>query len=252
VIITDADTKFTNTTISNLVKPFSNRNIGCVTGQVIFVNEGSGISKSQCQYWNYELVLRKFESDLGVLAVAAGPCMAFRRDCFSQMPTFAGDDCVIPLQIVLKGKRVMQSIDAIAFDQMEVQAKKEFRTRVRMTLRNWMGTLYYKKLLNPLIWPKYAFSLFFHKILRWLSPFFLLFSTFSLFFIEPSGIYLLFMYFFALFYLAGLVGAILELFKIKAQVFSMVFSFFLANYAFLIGFFKLINRDVITTYQSGK
>jgi len=178
VVFTDAGTRFHRSFLKNIVKPFNDTRVGGVDGHLIFITtEASGVSKSQGFYWNQELRLRTFESKAGILAVASGACLAIRRKLFRPMRDTYGEDCVLPLDIVSQGYEMVHAPDAIAYDRMEHEPEKEFRTRTRMTLRNWQGTWSYPRLLSPFHHPGYAFSLWSHKLFRWMSPVFLILLT---------------------------------------------------------------------------
>ena len=252
VIFTDADTEFSRNTIHELVAPFSNPNVGAATGHVIFRNAGNKISEAQTTYWDYELVLRSLESRLGILAVMAGPCMAVRKSVLQPMPEFVGEDCVVPLQVAIQGYQVIHCHNAVAFDMMDSNPNREFKTRVRMTLRNWMGTLYYRQLLNPVKYPGYAFSLYFHKIFRWLSPIFLIVATIATLFLATERLYALFSACFILLYVVATFGWILEGQGRKLPIVSTVFAFILANCGFMVGLIKFLKGQKIIAYQAGQ
>ena len=62
--------------------------------------------------------------------------MAIRRALWKDLAPDFGDDCVLPLDVVLQGKRVVQAESAVAWDVNLETATQEFRARVRMTVRN--------------------------------------------------------------------------------------------------------------------
>jgi cellulose synthase/poly-beta-1,6-N-acetylglucosamine synthase-like glycosyltransferase len=175
LVLTDVAVRMSSDCILELVKPFADSGVGCVTARLSFGAETvSQVGKDQGRYWKYELYLRQVESSLGWLAVTAGPAMAVRRDLWRDLESRYGDDCMIPLDIVLQGKRVLQAEKAEAQDEYFSSLTQEFRARVRMTVRNWGGTFSRRTLLNPLKYPQYAFALWSHKVLRWLSPVFII------------------------------------------------------------------------------
>ncbi len=172
VIFTDANTRFSRDFVSAVARRFADPRVGAVDGHLLFTVADGAIEIAQGQnlYWQQELRIREMESALGVLAVASGACLAVRRRLLRQIPPFVGEDCVIPLDVVRQGFRVVHAVDAVACDELDGGAGAEYRTRVRMTLRNWQGTWQYPDLLNPFLHPGIAFALWSHKLLRWLSP----------------------------------------------------------------------------------
>lgn len=175
IVLTDAGTRFDKQFLTHIAAPFSDPRIGAVDGHLLFIAEqGNGLSQSQGYYWDYELRLRTLESQLGLLAVASGACLAVRKRVFVEMDPSVGEDCIVPLDVAASGAWVVHASQALAYDQMDHSVGREIRTRVRMTARNWRGTWMRPALLNPLQYPGYAFALWSHKLLRWLSPFFLI------------------------------------------------------------------------------
>jgi cellulose synthase/poly-beta-1,6-N-acetylglucosamine synthase-like glycosyltransferase len=206
------------------------------------------VARSQGFYWRYELFLRVAESDLGILATASGQAMAVRRELYRPLPTCYGDDCILPLEVRLQGRRVVQERSALVFDTMPHSIRGELRARIRMTARNWAGTLARPGLLNPLRFPLTSWALFSHKLLRWLTPFFL-----GLAFLSNTGLVLtgrgtFFWWMQAGFYLSALVGWQLTRKQRSAGPFGYSFSFCLANVGFFLGMLKAFRNQKIVAY----
>ena len=248
VVFTDADCMLAVDFLRELVRPFADKRVGCVTGSLSMRSGENVIARSQGYYWNYEIALRELESKLGILAVASGQAMAVRRSAFVPIPADVGEDCMIPLDTVLQGLKAVHAASAHASDSMVSDVQGEFRTRVRMTLRNWNGTWRRAALLNPIRHPGYAFALWSHKVLRWLSPAFLLTGSFiSLAFFNdpvlwPAPILVL-----AFFALAGL-GWINQVTGIGLPIAGTAYSFCLANLGFLVGVAKALTGHTIVSY----
>jgi cellulose synthase/poly-beta-1,6-N-acetylglucosamine synthase-like glycosyltransferase len=245
VIFTDADTRFDTRFISEMVQPFADPRVGGVDGHLLFVTDAaSGVSQSQGFYWRQELQIRAHESRHGLLAVASGACMAIRRAIFRPMQETVGEDCVIPLDVVDQGYRMVHADKALAFDRMEHESGREFKTRVRMTLRNWQGTWSYPQLLNPFRHPGIAWALWSHKVLRWLSPvFMLMWLSGSLAALFANGALLGLPG--ALFMLAALAGAA----GLPLPGVATAYSFCLANAGFMVGVAKAVFGRKISAYR---
>ena len=252
VIFSDADTKFDKGFLRNITMPFSDLLVGGVDGHLLFqTNTKSGVSLSQGFYWEYELRLRSLESDLGILAVASGGCLAIRRELFRTMPPTIGEDCIVPLDVVLQGYRMIHANNALAYDIMDHESTKELRTRIRMTLRNWQGTWSRPALLNPFRYPSYSFSLCSHKLVRWLSPVFLLLATIcaTILALRGSTFFRLVSLGFVAFYAVGMIGWLAEVRGKRVPLVRTVYSFLLAQLGFLIGVWKAIRGVNITAYR---
>lgn len=247
IIFTDADTRFDPAFLQEMARAFMDSRVGGVDGHLLFVTDAAdGVSQSQGFYWQQELQIRQLESQLGILAVASGACMAIRRKLFRPMQATVGEDCLVPLDVVNQGFRMAHASKALAFDRMEHDPDKEFRTRVRMTLRNWQGTWSYSQLLNPLRHPGVAFSLWSHKVLRWLSPVFLTLWLGASWMLLIDGSVKQLLGVPGLFFLsAAIVGAM----KLPLPGASVAYSFCLANAGFLVGVVKALSGKTMTTYK---
>jgi cellulose synthase/poly-beta-1,6-N-acetylglucosamine synthase-like glycosyltransferase len=247
VALADAESEFDSNYLHCITRPFQDPRVGCVTGNLRMRRGAGAVAEGQSWYWRYELMLREFESRLGILAVASGSAMVFRRLAFRPLPPDVGEDCLIPLDCVLQSFRVVHAREALAWDSMNDEESREFEARVRMTLRNWVGTWRRSSLLNPLRYPGYAFGLWSHKLLRWLSPAFLLAMTFSsLFLLRTPGLAALPIATGA-FYTLALIGWRAHARGVRVPVASLVYSFCLANLGFLIGVTRaLMGRSIIS------
>lgn len=251
IVFTDADTRFSPDTLLEFSKAFADSRVGGTTGRIIFETQPGAISTSQGYYWTYEMALRSLESALGCLAVASGQCMAIRKSLFRQMPEFVGEDCIVPLDIVLQGYRYVHVDRAVAYDVMEHEPEREMRTRIRMTMRNWTGTWLRSQLLNPFRFPCVSFALWSHKLIRWLSPFFMLGATVCIFALPPRGGYLIVWIGMLSFYAACAVGWLASLRGRTIPLASTLFSFALANIGFFVGVIKALRGDRIHSYRAG-
>src|SRR5262249_55511429 len=99
VVLTDAETIFESSCVSELVAEFAAPSVGAATAHLRLFERAGVVAASQGMYWSYELKLRELESQLGILAVATGAAMAFRRALFRDLPPHVGDDDIIPLHI---------------------------------------------------------------------------------------------------------------------------------------------------------
>lgn len=252
IVFTDAGTRFRRDFLRRIAAPFAMPDVGAVDGHLLFLMDSeSGIAASQGYYWNYELRLRQAESRLGILAVVSGACVAIRKSLFRPMNPTIGEDCLLPLNVAMSGYRVVHAPDAIAMDRMDRGAREEFRARVRMTLRNWQGTWAYPHLLNPLRHPGYAFALWSHKILRWLSPFFLL--TAALCAVVGAALGMSSMKIATMFVGAFILAAAIG-WRSEGRNFNMpgagtMYSFLLANAGFLVGVIKALRGTRVTGYR---
>ncbi len=251
VVFTDADTRFNRTCMRELLRPFVDPRIGAVTGRLVLQTSEMGISEGHKAYWNIESDIRAMESRCGLLAVATGACLAVRRELIPELPGYVGEDCIVPLDVIIQGKQVIYAEQAIAVDSMLPAMRAEFHTRVRMTLRNWQGTLKYRNLLNPISYPRYAWALWSHKILRWCSPVFIIVwivgATVGV--IENTWWGYLGVSPLVLMCIGSLVGYTVRNKSLKVRFVRGILGFVVANTAFAVALILLLRARKVTAYK---
>ena len=254
IVFTDADVTFEPEFLNNIARKFQVPTVGAVDGRQLYSSQPTlDVQTCQGYYWNYELRLRNLESQLGILAVVAGACFAVRRSLFRTMDPAIGEDCIVPLDVVAQGYLVLHEPTARAWVRMDDDTAMTLRRRVRMTLRNWQGTWTRSELLNPFRSPGYAFALWSHKLLRWLSPVFLASATVSsalLVATQPSFITMAACMPFAMLFALAAFGRFTLHRSIRIPGAGTAYSFVLANTAFLIGVWRAITGHRIHAYRN--
>jgi cellulose synthase/poly-beta-1,6-N-acetylglucosamine synthase-like glycosyltransferase len=248
LFLTDANTRTGPDTLKGLVQNFSDPRVGLVSATVHFGEPMDAVAKGQGLYWRYEYSLRQAESDLGCLATGGGQAMMIRKDLFRSIPPIYGDDCILPLDVRLQGYRVLNDPCVIVFDASPTTIAGELRARVRMTARNWTGTLSRAALLNPFHFPLTALGLVSHKLLRWLSPFLLALVLILNAALALNHRLVVLALVQVIFYASALVGWLLTRRERPAGFFAYPFSFCLANVGFLLGIVKAFRNQKIVAY----
>ena len=248
LFFTDADTRTRPETLKVLMENFADPKIGLVTADVYLGQPGNAVAEGQGMYWRFELFLRKLESELGILATGSGQLLMMRRELFRPIQPMYGDDCVLPLDVRLQGYRVVQDTRVIVYDTMPSSITGELRARVRMTARNWTGTLSRPGVLNPFRFPVTAWALLSHKLLRWLTPFFLAVMLLANVALILRGQWITLCALQIAFYAGAWIGWLRARKGAPAWVFAYPFAFCLANVGFLLGMVKVMRRQKITSY----
>jgi len=248
LFFTDTNTAMTPGVLRTMIDDLADPSVGLVTATVHFGHPQDAVEKGQGFYWRYELFLRTAESDLGILATGSGQALAVRRELFRPLPPFYGDDCIMPLDVRLQGFKVIQDREATVYDAMPHSIEGELRARIRITARNWTGTIARPAILNPLQFPLTALGLVSHKLLRWLTPFFLaiVFLSNTLLALEGRAVVLWWLQ--VAFYFSAFVGWELTRKQRPAWAFGYPFSFCLANVGFLLGMVKVLRNQKIVAY----
>jgi cellulose synthase/poly-beta-1,6-N-acetylglucosamine synthase-like glycosyltransferase len=251
VLFSDASTLFAPDAVRCHVAQYADPQIGCVGGDLEFVNTTrSPVSGAHGMYWRYESHLRRCESSLGILAYVAGAHYSMRRKLWRTVAPHFADDCNSPLNVIEQGYRVIYDPQAIAQEVAAESSPGLMRRRIRMVTRDLEATLARPTLLNPLWFPGVAWSLWSHKVLRWLgAPLLIVLFISNLFLLERplfQGMLVLQVAFYAL----SVLGYLLQD-KTSSRWLSLPLYFSLSNLATLLGLINILQHKRAATWQPG-
>ncbi len=173
VVFTDVRQEFEPDAIRQLVAPFADATVGCVSGELMLREPQDTQGRTIGLYWEIEKWMRHAESLCGSTIGATGAIYAVRRELVVPPPPGTIlDDVFIPLHVVRAGYRSVFEPDAIAWDQTFDDPAREFRRKVRTLTGNYQLL----QLAPWLISPRNPVLLAFvsHKLLRLVVPFALL------------------------------------------------------------------------------
>jgi poly-beta-1,6-N-acetyl-D-glucosamine synthase len=242
VVFTDANTEFEPDTVRELVKHFDDPVVGAVSGHLILRSKNRQLHVGEYSYWAFENKLKLMESKIGSLLGATGGVYAIRKSLFEPLPTDISvtDDFLIPMKILIKGFRTVYEPNAKAYEELESSISGDFRRKVRIGAQN----INILPFIAPLLSPRYgfiSFSLWSHKIVRWLVPFFLGAIPLLLFILsDVSQVYSILYNVVFVFGAIGLVGFIADLVKIPTGYFGYPYYFLAMNFALCVGTFKAL------------
>jgi len=250
LVFTDAATHFESHCLRQLLMPFSDPTVGCASGQLVYTNTGrAGIAQSAGWYWRYELWLRRLESAAGSSVAVTGACMALRKDLFRRLAPSDDIDDAAPIDTLLAGRRVVFVPDAVAFDRLPDSSASELAARQRMVTKNLAAILNRPRILLVHRYPEAAFKLISHRVMRYLSPFFLLGLFLTNAFLPNRPLFTLTWNLQLVFYGAALVGLVADRLRWRLPVVSVAFAFCLANLGFLLGAWNIARCRSITLYE---
>jgi cellulose synthase/poly-beta-1,6-N-acetylglucosamine synthase-like glycosyltransferase len=168
VVFSDASIMLEPDAVAQIVQAFASPAVGCVSGEdQIAQTGGEGL------YGQYELALRRLESQLHSIVGASGCFYAQRRElCAPFVPGLAPDFLSV-LHTVERGYRAIAEPAATGTMTELSDPQAEYNRKVRTILRGITTLAHYAHLLNPLRYGWFAFELFSHKLVRWLVPLFL-------------------------------------------------------------------------------
>ncbi len=188
VVFSDASILLETQSIQNILRPFADPWIGCVSGEDhIAGGAGEGL------YGRYELFLRNRESALGSIVGASGSFYAQRRVLCRPFIEGLAPDFLSVLNTVEQGYRAITEPAARGHMTAVARPGQEFQRKVRTLLRGITTLFARPALLNPLRYGLFAFFLWSHKLARWLVPFLLIAALLANLVLYDVGVYSLFL-----------------------------------------------------------
>ncbi len=180
VIFTDANVTLDEQALQNLRPYFSQPEIGCVCGNLVYVNDGDSVTAaSGSAYWTFEQCIKKLEQTSGSVMGADGSLFAIRRSLHCAPPEDLIDDLYVSLMILCQGYRIVQADDVTGYELSVTSSKEEFFRKVRIACQgfNVHCQLWPRiKALDPLTIYKYLS----HKVIRWFTIYSLVMSLICL------------------------------------------------------------------------
>ena len=171
IVFSDANNYYQPDTLSKLIAPFSDKNVGAVSGSKV-IDQGDGnLGASEGLYWKYESFIKKQESRLGSCTSVSGEIFAIRKELYSQPPdNIINDDFYIGMQAIRKGYRLAYAPEARSIEQVSLSAKDEITRRTRINAGRYQAISLAGQVL-PLNNPLLVWQIISHKFLRPLVPF---------------------------------------------------------------------------------
>ena len=252
LIMTDANVIFGKATLFELVKMFKDERVGIVAANIVkesLTNEG--IAFQEKKYLSLENRIKACESNaFNLIMGAEGGCYAIRNNLFSKVPLkFIVDDFFITMQVLVRGKYTLFNPLALCIEDVPTGTAGEYQRKVRISSGNFQNLFFFKKLLFT-FWKPIGFTFWSHKVLRWLTPFFLFISFICSAILIPY--HPAFIFLFALQLLGLLFPLIDHLVPFRNKTFKFISHFYLMNFALLQGFVKFTRGIKSSVWQPVK
>lgn len=172
LVFSDANSMYAPDALSKLAAPFADQRIGGVAGNQVYRKGKAGLASSgESSYWDFDRLMKTWQSMSGNTISATGAIYAIRRSLFQQVPDGVTDDFVTSTRVIEQGYRLVFEPAAICLEPVAGSAKAEFGRKTRIITRGLRGVLEMKSLLNPFRYGFYSLQMFSHKVLRRLVVF---------------------------------------------------------------------------------
>ena len=164
----DANSVWARDALRRLLAPFADRGVGYVCGQVRFLDDAG--DNLEGAYWRYEMAVREMESSLAGVTAGNGAIYAVRRDAYLPLAASGSHDLSFPFLLAKRRLRSVYAPDARASEKMVPTLGGELARKRRMMVGLW-DIVVGEGMVSPRRYPPlYAFELFSHRLLRYLSP----------------------------------------------------------------------------------
>jgi len=174
IIFSDANNLYQPQTIRELVAPFSDPEIGAVSGAKTVVEGDSNVGASEGLYWKYEAFIKEQESRLSSCTSVAGEIWAVRRGIYQSPPdNIINDDFYMAMQVLKQGYRITYVPTARSIERASSSAKGEMTRRKRIIAGRYQAIFKASEIL-PVNQPILVWQIISHKFLRPMVPFFML------------------------------------------------------------------------------
>jgi len=182
LLLTDANIIFDKDLIKNLVSRLYFDKDAAACGAVIHYGAlpQKGISKQENSYLGWENKLKAAESKLWSIVLGLeGGAYLIKSEKFPEIPPlFFMEDFFVSLRLMQQNQKVLWEPKAKVYEDVSVSPQEEYKRKVRIGVGNFQNLKYFKGLIIKKFWPV-GLAFIAHKILRWLTPFFLILLLFS-------------------------------------------------------------------------
>lgn len=251
IVFSDANSMYEPDALHHLVREFSD-GVGCVVGELKY-REGSG-TEGESVYWKYEQLIKRLESKVGSLVTGNGSIYAVRNESYVPLSPDTISDFAEPLAVISNGEAVKYAPNAVAWEDTGSSTRSELSRRIRIVTRCWNTITDYVHLLNPIRYPLFSYQLLSHKLLRWLSPVFLILIAVSnvvLVALNPRKVYTFLLSLQVAFYSTVVVGWLFDRFdKPAPTIVHIPYYFIVANYGMLVGLWNFLGGKNIITWET--
>lgn len=253
IVFSDANSLYDSDAIRKLLSNFKDASVGYVTGKMIYANPDGSVTGDGCTaYMRYENRLRSLETAIGSIVGVDGGIDAVRKALYRPMKADQLPDFVLPLDVVAQGYRVVYEPGAILRETALAESSDEYRMRVRVSLRAFWALKDMRHLLSFRRNALYAWQLWSHKVMRYLSFVFLAGAYIgNALLITKEFYYAVLFAMQSLGYVAGLASPLVS--NRGFRLARLIHYFVLINVAALHAFLKFVSgqKQVVWTPRKG-
>lgn len=170
IVFTDANVQVDIAALGSLHRYFADPEVGCVSGQLSYVNETvSATASVGSSYWRFDEWTKELETATGSIMGASGALFAVRGSLVGHRPADdLIDDLYVPLHILCEGHRVVSAPDVRTYKIHTTRATDEFRRKIRIACQCMrVHFALWPRLKTLSLWNLYKY--FGRRFLRWIG-----------------------------------------------------------------------------------
>ncbi|WP_460761446.1 glycosyltransferase family 2 protein [Lysobacter fragariae] len=249
LVFTDATTSIEAHALQAMSSNFHDPSVGCVAGRLTYVaKQDDATGHGGTSYWNYEIMLRMAESMLGSLIGVSGCLYAIRRSAYRAIAPGLISDFVVAMMVRDQDLRTVLEPDAVCYEHTLDHPDRELSMRVRVGMRSLSALAAQKRFLDPFRFGAFAWQLWSHKLLRYLSPVFWMAALLANAVLASQGRYLWLLAMQLALLLSGLLGFTpLRLFT-NSRLLAQPYYFLLTNLASAVSLYRFLRGERIVTW----
>ncbi|HEX6179495.1 MAG TPA: glycosyltransferase family 2 protein, partial [Thermoanaerobaculia bacterium] len=175
LVITDADFFLDPHSLREIARKFADPEVGgvCGTRSAPKNSAGEATGEGEGMYHRWDRWQKVLESRIGSVFAADGLLYAIRRELYKPVSLASqADDIAVSTRVVLQGYRLLFEPRATAWEESVIEAREEFRRKIRVTNHSVRALL---AIGTPLFTSGfYSVELLSHKLVRHFIPFFLI------------------------------------------------------------------------------
>ncbi len=255
VFFLDADLRVQSNTFQHLISILQAENVYGVMISVKIINQDNSDTggTGEIIYQKFDGFIRYNESLIFSTANSLGTLYGVRREALSPIPDDrVCDDLFRVFHIISLRKRFIFDTKYSVIEIRTKSLNKELNRRIRLV----SGGLSTLKAVKEILSPKYGLMSLFvisHKLLRWLTPIFMIIFLLSVFIIDrDSYLFYPLIYFNLIIYGFAFLGWIFDKLKINFFPFKVFLFFVSMNIGFLLGIIRFFRKKQNSLWDRNK
>jgi len=258
VVFCDANTELNADAIKNMVRHYSNKKVGAVTGEkrIKIKDKENASGAGEGIYWKYESFLKQLDSDFYTIVGAAGELMSYRKSLYTELPADTIlDDLMQSMHIANTGYRVIYEKNALASETASANVNEELKRKIRIAAGAFQSICRMPQSFNLITNFRVAFLFVSHRVLRWtLAPLSLiiLLITNCYLALNSNKLYSILLLLQIIFYLMALLGWYLANKQIKVKALFVPYYFFIMNLCQYLGFIRFLKGSQSANWERAK